>query len=80
MAGPASPAGPQFGRVTSFDPQRGWGTVAGNDGMEHGFHATAVADGSRLIAVGTRVVFTLAPGHRGRYEARSIDPVPEGVG
>ena len=42
----------------------------------YGFHATAIADGSRRIGVGTTVVFTVTPGHRGLYEARSLSPVP----
>ena len=38
----------------------------------YGFHATAIADGTRRIAVGAEVTFTVAPGHRGLYEARSL--------
>ena len=53
---------------------RGLGEVQTDDGTTFGFHATAVADGSRTIAVGTEVRFTVAPGHRGRYEARSLAP------
>jgi hypothetical protein len=80
-AGPFPLAGPHLGRVTSFDPVRGLGEV-GTDGasppggVRYGFHATAIADGSRQIRVGTRVAFTVAPGHRGRYEARSLVPLP----
>jgi hypothetical protein len=39
------------------------------------FHATAILNGSRQIASGTDVSFMVAPGHGGRYEARSIDPL-----
>ena len=74
MAGPVPSAGPHFGRVTSFDPARGLGAVDDDDGTSYGFHATAIADGSRRIEVGTAVVFTVTPGHRGLYEARSLVP------
>ena len=50
--------------------------MADDDGSSYGFHATAIADGSRRIEVGTTVVFTVTPGHRGLYEARSLLPVP----
>lgn len=73
-AGPAPAAGPRHGRVTSFDPGRGLGEVVDDSGTAFGFHATAIADGSRSIAAGTDVVFTVAPGHGGRYEARSLAP------
>ena len=75
MGGPVPFAGPQHGRVASFDPDRGLGTVTVADGTSFGFHATAIADGSRRIAVGTVVVFSVCPGHRGRYEARSLAPL-----
>lgn len=38
------------------------------------FHRTAIADGSRTIDEGAEVAFVLAPGHRGRMEARHIEP------
>ena len=72
MAGPAPFAGPHLGRVTSFDRARGLGTITDDDGAVYDFHATAIADGTRRIDVGTPVSFTLSPGHRGRYEARSL--------
>jgi cold shock CspA family protein len=40
------------------------------------FHCTAIADGTRRIAVGTAVAFVVAPGTLGRLEARGI--VPDG--
>jgi cold shock CspA family protein len=71
-----SPA-PHAGRVTSFDAKTGLGTVTddggtGAVGVSFGFHATAIADGTRSIAVGTGVFFTVIPGHRGRYEASAL--------
>jgi cold shock CspA family protein len=76
MGGPVPSTGPHRGRVTAFDPARGLGAVGDDDGSTYGFHATAIADGSRRIEVGTTVVFTVTPGHRGLYEARSLMPVP----
>jgi cold shock CspA family protein len=75
VGSPVPTAGPRHGRVTAFDPTRGLGTVDDDDGTAYGFHATAIADGSRRIEVGTTVVFTVSPGHRGLYEARSLVPV-----
>ena len=73
-------AGPRHGRVASFDPARGLGTVTDDSGATYGFHATAIADGSRHIEAGTLVVFVVAAGHRGRYEARSVEPVSAPAG
>ena len=75
MAGPVSAGGPRHGRIAAFDPTRGLGAVDDDDGTTYGFHATAIANGSRRIEVGTTVVFTVSPGHRGLYEARSLLPV-----
>jgi cold shock CspA family protein len=74
VCGPVPTTGPHRGRVASFDPRRGLGAVEDENGTSYGFHATAIADGSRRIAVGTAVVFTVSPGHRGLYEARSLTP------
>jgi cold shock CspA family protein len=75
VAGPVPSTGPHHGRVTSFDPTRGLGVVADDAGNVLDFHSTAISDGSRTIEVGTEVSFSVAPGHRGRYEARSLVPV-----
>jgi cold shock CspA family protein len=72
VAGPVPTAGPRLGRVASFDPTRGLGTVEDDRGTTYGFHATAIADGTRRIDVGAPVTFTVAPGHGGRCEARSL--------
>ncbi len=71
-----------LGTVVDFDEHAGHGTVredtvrddAGRDdaGPEFFFHCTAIADGSRTIAPGTRVAFDLAPGRRGDYEAGAV--------
>jgi cold shock CspA family protein len=75
VAGPVPSTGPHRGRVASFDPRRGLGSVEDEGGTNYGFHATAIVDGSRRINVGTAVVFTVSPGHGGLYEARSLMPV-----
>jgi cold shock CspA family protein len=72
VAGPAGAAGPHVGRVISFDATRGLGTVADEAGAVYDFHATAIADGTRRIDAGAAVTFSLVPGHRGQFEARSL--------
>ena len=63
------------GTVVTFDEHRGYGTVRAADGRELFFHCTAIADGSRRIPVGAAVVFTVVPGHRGRWEAADVEPL-----
>jgi CspA family cold shock protein len=75
--------------VVAFDEPVGLGTVRevgggghGADGGGHGadgvadhpFHCTAIADGSRDIAVGTEVTFRLVHGRLGRLEATDLHP------
>jgi cold shock protein len=62
------------GTVTAFDEHRGIGEIAGDDGAVYGFHCTAIADGTRTIAVGAAVEFVVVPGHLGRWEAAAIEP------
>lgn len=66
----------RHGTVVEFDDAAGIGVVRddGPDGDDHFFHCTQIADGTRTIAVGTEVAYDVAPGHRGRWEARSISP------
>jgi cold shock CspA family protein len=66
------PRAPRIGVVTEFDEPRGLGVVRDDDGRRYGFHCTALADGTRNVDLGVRVVFTVAAGHGGRYEARAI--------
>jgi cold shock CspA family protein len=63
------------GVVTAFDDPAGYGTVTSDDGQEHWFHCTALADGSRRVEVGTEVRFTVVPGLLGRWEAADLQPV-----
>ena len=62
--------------VTEFDDERGLGVVRADDGRDFSFHCAAIADGTRNVEVGTRVVFCVVPGHGGRYEARAVTTVP----
>jgi len=63
------------GTVVSFDEHRGLGVVATAAGEELPFHCTAIADGSRRVAVGARVEFSVVPGLLGRREAGALRPV-----
>ena len=62
------------GRVLSFDDHRGRGVVVADVGGELAFHCTEIADGTRTIAVGRAVRFSVRPGHAGAWEAASIEP------
>jgi cold shock CspA family protein len=68
--------GPGTGTVVEFDDHKGYGVVRDDAGGEHFFHCTAVADGTRSIAVGTRVAYEIVAGRRGRWEAVDLHPVP----
>jgi CspA family cold shock protein len=63
-----------MGSVATFDEMRGLGTVVSDDGRSLSFHCTAIADGSRTIAVGTRVTFSVVAGHLGQWEATGLAP------
>jgi cold shock CspA family protein len=60
------------GAVAAFDEPRGLGVVRADDGTDVPFHCTAIADGTRTIAVGQRVRFRPAAGRLGRWEATQI--------
>lgn len=63
------------GSVATFDDPRGIGTVTDEaDGREYFFHCTAIADGTRTIAVGAAVEFEVVPGRRGVWEATGLRP------
>jgi cold shock CspA family protein len=64
--------GPGEGTVTAFDEGRGRGVITTPDGVAYEFHATRLADGTRRIAVGTKVVFDAVAAFGGRYEASAI--------
>jgi cold shock protein len=60
------------GAVEEFDDDKGYGTVRTDDGTALFFHCTAIADGTRSIAVGTKVTFDVVAGRLGRWEASAI--------
>jgi cold shock CspA family protein len=62
------------GTVAAYDEAAGYGEVVEDGGPRWWFHCTAIADGSRTIALGAAVRFRLAPGHLGRYEAVDVRP------
>lgn len=62
------------GSVQSFDEAAGLGTIEIDDSSTFAFHCTAIADGSRTIAVGTEIICELRPGNLGVIEARAIRP------
>jgi cold shock CspA family protein len=61
------------GRVTAFDERRGLGEITAEDGRTFGFHSTAIAGGSRRIAVEAPVEFEVEAGLPGRWEAARIE-------
>ena len=63
---------PGIGTVTGFSFERGLGEVTALDGTVLPFHCTAIADGTRDIAVGTVVAFEVAAGPHGRWEASGL--------
>jgi cold shock CspA family protein len=63
------------GAVSAFSEHRGLGEITADDATILPFHCTRIADGSRTIAVGTRVEFDVVPGPLGRWEASAITPV-----
>jgi cold shock CspA family protein len=66
-------AGERTGVVTAFDEATGLGELAADDGSTLRFHCIEIADGTRTIAVGTRVRFEVLA-KLGRLEARSLRP------
>jgi cold shock protein len=60
------------GAVAAFDEPRGLGEIRSDDGDDVPFHCTAIADGTRTIAVGRRVRYQVVPGRLGRWEAARV--------
>jgi cold shock CspA family protein len=65
---------PLLGHVASFDEPRGIGVVESGD-RRFDFHCTAITDGTRRIAKGAPVAFTVDAGHLGRLQASSVRPL-----
>lgn len=61
------------GTVEEFDAFVGLGVVRADTGETFPFHCVSIADGSRDIAVGTRVEFSVKF-HIARDEAIGIEP------
>ncbi|MGH9276413.1 MAG: hypothetical protein ACRDZU_17345 [Acidimicrobiales bacterium] len=59
------------GTIVEFDEPRGLGVIE-SDGSRYPFHCTAILDGTRTIAVETRVTFEVRPAGMGRWEATAI--------
>jgi cold shock CspA family protein len=47
------------GQVSQFDEASGLGAIVAADGASYRFHCITIADGTRSIAAGQRVAFTL---------------------
>lgn len=60
------------GVVETFDDAIGLGSIRCGSETVISFHCIAIADGSRTIAVGTPVAFTVTTGHNGKVEAASV--------
>jgi cold shock CspA family protein len=71
---PPARRAPLLGYVASFDEPRGIGVVESGS-RRFAFHCTAIADGSRRIAEGALVAFTVDAGHLGRLQASSVLPL-----
>jgi cold shock CspA family protein len=69
--------GPHTGVVEAFDHARGLGSVVAATGERFGFHCTAIAGGSRDIALGAAVCFRVAPGALGHWEAYDLEVTAE---
>jgi hypothetical protein len=72
-----------MGTVVAYDSGRGLGSIGAEPVRGpalapalYSFHCTAIADGSRDIAVGVPVVFLLFPGLGGTLEAGRIIGFP----
>ena len=72
------------GEVVEFDEGRGLGAIKAETGSDdegepehYLFHSTRIADGTRSIAVGTRVEFNIIAGPEGRWEANAITAVEQ---
>ena len=70
----AVPLGVRRGRVIEFDDARGLGVVLSDDEVTYPFHCANIADGSRFVEVGTRLVWRVVPGRLGRWEAADLRP------
>ena len=62
-----------IGTVVAFDDHAGIGAIEVARGQRYSFHCTQIADGSRTIAQGASVRFTVVAGHLGAWEAAGVE-------
>ena len=67
------PSGDRHGHRVRRAPRARRGHAA-TTARAYPFHCTAIADGTRTIAVGTAVTFDVVPGRLGRWEASGLRP------
>jgi CspA family cold shock protein len=68
------------GTVVAFDEAAGLGEIVGGAPApkRYRFHCTQIADGSRQLAIGTVVSFSVLAGRGGSWEAADVRPVGGG--
>jgi CspA family cold shock protein len=66
------------GKVKWFDPERGFGFLAADDGEEVFLHISALPPGTTTLKPGTRLEFGIVDGRKGKQalSVRVLDPVP----
>jgi CspA family cold shock protein len=64
--------------VKWFDPERGFGFLAADDGEEVFLHISALPPGTTTLKPGTRLEFGIVDGRKGKQalSVRVLDPVP----
>jgi cold shock CspA family protein len=73
----ARPSNELLGTVLNFHPDVGLGVISvqvdgEHERFEYPVHCTQVDGGSRLLIAGTTVRFSIAAGHRGRWDAVDV--------
>ncbi len=66
------------GTVSRFDVAVGLGVITTADAVDVGFHCTQIADGTRDIAVGTPVRFSVLAARGGEWEAGAVTALGSG--
>lgn len=66
---------PMRGRVAEYDDHKGYGELEVEGGGRLFFHCTAIANGSRSIAVGAEVEYEPRTDPRGKHEAANVRPL-----
>jgi cold shock CspA family protein len=63
----------KIGTVASFDEAVGLGEIADSGGQDtFAFHCTQLVDGTRTIALGTKITYRAVPARHGRWEAVDV--------